>query len=83
MAEVLEHSALDRWRQQPQTFITEVLRNPETGKPFQLLDAEKTFIDYAFRIDATGIIRSRSSGGRARCCRRSGCCRRLCADAGR
>ena len=56
MAEVLEHSALDRWRQQPQTFINEVLRNPETGKPFELLDPEKTFIDHAFQIGANGRL---------------------------
>ena len=40
MADVLEASALDRWQEQPILFIEQILRNPETGRPFELLEAE-------------------------------------------
>jgi hypothetical protein len=40
MAKALDTSALRRWRRQPTSFIKQVLRDPETGKPFQLLPCE-------------------------------------------
>ena len=56
MAEALEHSALTRWRQQPIRFIEEVLRDPETDQPFQLLDAERAFLKYAYQTDDSGRL---------------------------
>jgi phage terminase large subunit-like protein len=56
MTEALDHSALDRWRRQPVSFITEILRDPETGKPFVLLDAERAFLEHAFRTDESGRL---------------------------
>ena len=56
MGEALEQSALERWRNDPAKFITEVLVNPETGKPFILLDAEKEFLKCAYALDAEGRL---------------------------
>jgi hypothetical protein len=56
MAEALDHSALDRWRRQPVRFITEILRDPETGKPFVLLDAERAFLEHAYQTDDSGRL---------------------------
>ena len=56
MTEALEPSAIERWRQAPEEFISEVLRDPETRQPFVLLDAEKRFVDHAFRTDGDGRL---------------------------
>ena len=48
--------SLTRWQRDPCSFIEEVLHNPETGKPFVLLDAEREFLAYAFDTDATGRL---------------------------
>jgi hypothetical protein len=56
MAEVLEASALDQWQQQPILFIEQILRNPETGKPFELLDAERAFLAHAYQTDESGRL---------------------------
>jgi phage terminase large subunit-like protein len=52
----LSASALARWRADPVRFIDEVLRNPETGRPFELLDAERAFLAHAFTTDDTGKL---------------------------
>jgi hypothetical protein len=44
MADALDGGALDRWRREPTAFITEVLRDPETGRPFDLLQSELRFL---------------------------------------
>jgi hypothetical protein len=36
----------------PVRFIDEVLRDPETEKPFVLLDAEKSFISHVHAVSA-------------------------------
>lgn len=46
----------DRWRRDPVGFIETVLHDPETGKPFKLLDAELQFLDQAFRTGADGRL---------------------------
>jgi terminase large subunit-like protein len=51
MAEALDQSALERWRNAPTEFIREVLRNPETGDPFELLSCELRFLEHAYRTD--------------------------------
>jgi hypothetical protein len=38
MTEVLEPNTLERWQREPISFITQVLRNPKGGKPFELFD---------------------------------------------
>ena len=49
MGETLSTSALARWRADPASFIEQVLRDPETGKPFVLLPAERTFLEHGFK----------------------------------
>jgi hypothetical protein len=46
--------ALARWRADPCGFIETALINPETGKTFILLDAEREFLKHALTIDADG-----------------------------
>jgi hypothetical protein len=62
VTEVLEHAALDRWRRHPQAFIAEILRDPETGRPFQLFDAQKEFLDRAYLINDSGRLGSFRAG---------------------
>jgi phage terminase large subunit-like protein len=56
MGDVLDDGALDRWRREPVRFIGEVIRDPETGKPFELLPSERTFFDHAYRTDDAGKL---------------------------
>jgi hypothetical protein len=52
----IESGPLDNWRVKPAEFIETVLHNPETGKPFVLLDAEREFLKYAFALDEHGRL---------------------------
>jgi hypothetical protein len=56
MGEALDESALQRWRREPTRFIEEVMRDPETGKPFELLPAERTFLEHAFKTNDAGRL---------------------------
>ena len=56
MGKTLDKTALARWRRRPVTFIEEVMHNPETGKPFVLLDAERAFFKHAFKTDDNGRL---------------------------
>src|SRR5262245_5137121 len=56
MSETLEPSALERWQRDPAEFITEILRDPETGNPFVLLDAERNFLKHAYKSDGDGKL---------------------------
>jgi phage terminase large subunit-like protein len=56
MTDALDRGALDRWRREPWCFIAEVMHDPETGRPFELLPAERAFLDHAFRTDANGRL---------------------------
>ena len=47
---------LDDWRADPIGFIETVLHDPETGKPFQLLSAERDFLRHAFQLDVDGRL---------------------------
>src|SRR4029077_4775489 len=47
---------LDRWRNDHVAFIETVLHDPETGKPFVLLDAERDFLAHAFRTGDDGKL---------------------------
>jgi phage terminase large subunit-like protein len=48
MGEMLQRSILDRWRADPIAFIREILRDPETGRPFELFEAQCQFLRHAF-----------------------------------
>jgi phage terminase large subunit-like protein len=56
MADVLDTSALARWRADPVSFIQRVLINPETNKPFALFDAELQFFARTWRTGDTGRL---------------------------
>jgi Phage Terminase len=56
MSEFLEATAIDLWRRDPVRFIDEVLRDPETLAPFDLLEAERRFINHAFQTDDDGRL---------------------------
>jgi hypothetical protein len=47
---------LQRWKQEPQRFIAEVLRDPESGQPFQLFAAKREFLNRAYLIDDSGRL---------------------------
>src|SRR5262245_49962992 len=52
----LDATSLARWKATPTTFVQEVLCDPETKKPFVLLDAERAFMRLAFKTDARGRL---------------------------
>jgi len=52
----LTATALARWRNNPASFIESVLINPETGKPFELLPAERAFLEHAFKLGDNGKL---------------------------
>ena len=54
MAVDLDDTALVRWRASPIAFIEEMLHDPETGRPFVLLEAERAFMRHAFTLDRNG-----------------------------
>jgi phage terminase large subunit-like protein len=56
MGEVLDHTALRRWQQQPIHFIEQILRDPETGRPFQLFAAERQFFAHAWLLNSAGRL---------------------------
>ena len=53
---MVAETKLDRWRNDHVAFIETVLHDPETGKPFVLLDAEREFLDHAFRTGDDGRL---------------------------
>src|SRR5271167_4759218 len=46
-----------RWRADPCAFITEVLIDFETGKPFKLYPEQRQFLREAFKLDENGRLR--------------------------
>jgi phage terminase large subunit-like protein len=48
--------SLARWRSHPIEFIETVLFDPETGRPFKLLPAERAFLEHAFTIGSNGRL---------------------------
>jgi phage terminase large subunit-like protein len=52
----LTHFALSAWRTDPISFVEMMLVNPETGRPFELLPAERAFLAHAFRLDDNGRL---------------------------
>jgi phage terminase large subunit-like protein len=55
--QLINAASLARWRADPIAFVETVLVNPETGKPFELLPAERAFLVYAFMLDENGKLR--------------------------
>jgi phage terminase large subunit-like protein len=49
-------ATIPRWRKAPISFVEEVLHDPETGKPYVLLPAERAFLAHAFQMDADGRL---------------------------
>ena len=47
---------LARWRADPVRFIEQVMINPETGKSFELFQAERDFFAHAWRLDDDGRL---------------------------
>jgi phage terminase large subunit-like protein len=45
-----------KWRRDPVAFISEVLRDPETGKPFELYPAEAEFLRRALTLTDDGRL---------------------------
>ena len=56
MAATFDRKTMQRYRADPAAFITEVLVNPETGKAFKLLAAERQFLAHAFKTDDDGAL---------------------------
>ena len=56
MAEALDQSALERWQQEPTAFVTEVMRDPETGRRFELLPCERGFFAEAYKTNDAGRL---------------------------
>src|SRR6478736_4361633 len=52
----LDSTTLHRWRSDPLSFVEEVLHDPETSKPFTLLEAEREFMRRAFMLDRNGRL---------------------------
>jgi hypothetical protein len=52
----LNRASLKRWRANPSTFVEDVLHNPEDGKPYELLPAERAFLDHGFKTGADGRL---------------------------
>lgn len=55
MSEALTEK-IARWRADPVAFVREVLRDPETGKPFVLYPAQERFLREAFTLTADGKL---------------------------
>jgi phage terminase large subunit-like protein len=56
MTDLLDTSAIHRWQRAPITFIEKVLRDPETGQPFQLFEAERQFFVHAWERKPDGRL---------------------------
>ena len=49
-------ATLQHWRTNPIAFVETVLCDPEAGRPFVLLDAEKRFLEHAFKVGTDGRL---------------------------
>jgi hypothetical protein len=56
MGEIFQCSTLDRWRGDPTAFISDIMRDPETGRPFELFDAQTQFLRHAFTLTDDGRL---------------------------
>jgi len=51
-----DHTTLERWRANPIVFIEQILCDPETGEPFVLSEAERNFLQLAFKLKENGKL---------------------------
>ena len=49
-------NSIRRWKEDPVTFISEVLRNPETGQPYVFYPAQKQFVREAVKLNKDGRL---------------------------
>jgi phage terminase large subunit-like protein len=56
VGEALDPTSMERWQRDPASFIAEVMNDPETGRPFALLAAERAFLTHAFKTDGEGRL---------------------------
>ena len=54
MTDLLERNTLERWRANPIEFIEQVLRDPETDRPFELFEAQRQFFQHCWQRDGNG-----------------------------
>jgi phage terminase large subunit-like protein len=54
MSKSISPKTFARWQRNPCDFVEEVLHDPETGKPFRLLDVERRFMERAFDTGPDG-----------------------------
>ena len=47
----------ERWRSHPAAFVEQHLFDPATSRPFVLLEAERTFLKYAFQLGDDGRLK--------------------------
>ena len=57
MADTFTSASLDYWRSNPIAFIEQCLVNPETGVPFELLPAERQFLEHSFQLGDNGKLK--------------------------
>jgi phage terminase large subunit-like protein len=57
LAEALDVAALARWKRNPIAFVEHVMRDPESGKPFVLSEAERAFLSLAFTLGDDGRLK--------------------------
>ncbi len=50
------NSRLARWKRDPVAFVTEVLVDPETSRPFELYSAEERFLREGLTLTAEGRL---------------------------
>ena len=56
MTVALNAADIKRYRKNPDSFVDECLINPETGKPFDLYEAERVFLRCAFQLNKNGRL---------------------------
>ena len=54
--DALDLGSLARWQADPAQFIADVIHDPHTGRPFDLLPAEVAFLDHCFRRGDNGKL---------------------------
>jgi phage terminase large subunit-like protein len=57
MPETITAASLAHWQRNPIAFIEHVMKDPESGKPFVLSDAERQFLALAFVLDDNGRLK--------------------------
>src|SRR5262245_53736928 len=52
----VDQETIDRWRVDPCLFIEQALADPESGKGYTLLPAERAFLEHAFKTGDDGRL---------------------------